>query len=107
MTYRNAQSKDEKRGMEQLIGKIKSDFETEVSKSDKRFLKLNKLKGELLGVSGQSSLFELSKIQKDEWNLKIRKLTEQINKYEKEIMEIKSNKIMRMLLNGVLSFRKY
>ena len=31
MTYRNAQSKDEKRGMEQLINKIKNDFETEVS----------------------------------------------------------------------------
>ena len=61
MTYRNAQSKDEKRGMEQLINKIKSDFETEVSKSDKRFLKLNKLKGELLSLTGQSSLFELTK----------------------------------------------
>ena len=93
MTYRNAQSKDEKRGMEQLINKIKSDFETEVSKSDKRFLKLNKLKGELLNLTGQSSLFELTKTQKEEWNKKVNKLTEEINKYESEIEEIKSNKI--------------
>ncbi|NLT51325.1 MAG: class I SAM-dependent DNA methyltransferase [Ignavibacteria bacterium] len=93
MTYRNAQSKDEKRGMEQLINKIKSDFETEVSKSDKRFLKLNKLKGELLSLTGQSSLFELNRMQKDEWNKKVKKFTEEINKYEKEITEIKNNKI--------------
>src|ERR1035437_2084784 len=93
MTYRNAQSKDEKRGMELLISKIKSDFETEVSKSDKRFLKLNKLKGELLSLTGQSRLFELTKIQKDQWNKKVKKFTEEINRYEKEIAEIKSNKI--------------
>jgi adenine-specific DNA-methyltransferase len=93
MTYRNAQSKDEKRGMEQLINKIKNDFETEVSKGDKRFLKLNKLKGELLSLTGQSSLFELTKIHKEEWNKKVTKLTEEIKKYETEIEEIKSNKI--------------
>ena len=93
MTYRNAQSKDEKRSMEQLISKIKNDFETEISKSDKRFLKLNKLNGELLSLTGQSSLFELTKTQKDEWNKKVKKLTEEIKKYETEIEEIKSNKI--------------
>jgi adenine-specific DNA-methyltransferase len=93
MTYRNAQSKDEKRSMEQLIGKIKSDFETEISKSDKRFLKLNKLNGELLNLTSQSSLFELTKTQKDEWNKKVKKLTEEIKKYETEILDIKGNKI--------------
>jgi len=49
MTYRNAQSKDEKRAMKQLIEKIKSEFETEVSKNDKHFIKLHKLKGDLIG----------------------------------------------------------
>ena len=93
MTYRNAQSKDEKRGMEQLINKIKSDFETEISKSDKRYLKLNKFKGELLSLTGQSSLFELTKTQREDWNKKVKKLTEEIKKYETEIEEIKSNKI--------------
>lgn len=93
MTYRNAQSKDEKRGMEQLISKIKNDFESEVSKNDKRFLKLNKLKGELLSLTGQSSLFELSRKQKEEWNNKLKKLIDEIKKHETEIEEIKSNKI--------------
>jgi len=93
MTYRNARSKDEKRGMEQLISKIKNDFETEVSKSDKRFLKLNKLNGELLSLTGQSTLFELTKAQKDEWNKKVKKLTEEIKKAETELADIRSNKI--------------
>ncbi len=93
MNYRNAQSKDVKRSMEQLISKIKNDFESEVSKSDKRFLKLNKLNGELLSLTGQSSLFELTKTQKEEWNKKVKKLTEEIKKYETEIEDIKSNKI--------------
>lgn len=93
MTYRNAQTKDEKRSMEQLISKIKNDFEIEVSKNDKRFLRLNKLNGELLSLTSQSSLFEMTKTQKGEWNKKVTKLTEEIKKFEKEIDEIKSNKI--------------
>ena len=93
ISYRNARSKDEKHSLEQLISSIKNDFETEVSKSDKRFLKLNKLNGELLGLTSQSSLFELTKKQKDEWNKKVNKLTNEIKKYEAEIEEIKSNKI--------------
>jgi len=93
MSYRNAQTKDEKRSFEQLISIIKNDFETEVSKSDKRFLKLNKLKGELLSLTGQSSLFEMTKTQKEAWSRKVKKLTEEIKKHETEIEEIKSNKI--------------
>jgi adenine-specific DNA-methyltransferase len=93
MTYRNAPTREVKRSMEDLIKKIKTDFETEVSKSDKRFLKLNKLNGELLSLTGQSSLFELTKTQKDEWNKKVKKLTIEIQNLESQITEIKSNKI--------------
>jgi hypothetical protein len=93
MSYRNAQSKEEKRSFEQLINKIKNDFETSVSKSDKRFLKLNKLNGELLSLTRQTSLFELNKTQKEEWNKKVKKLTEEIKKFETEIEQIKSNTI--------------
>ncbi|MCJ7448782.1 MAG: Eco57I restriction-modification methylase domain-containing protein [Bacteroidales bacterium] len=93
MTYRNAQSKDEKLSMELLISKIKHDFETEVSKSDKRFLKLNKLNGDLLNLTNQPSLFEMTKTQKDEWNKKVKKLTEETKKFETELAEIKCNKI--------------
>jgi adenine-specific DNA-methyltransferase len=93
MTYRNAGSKDEKRSMEELIAKIKGDFEAEVSKSDKRFLRLNRLKGELVGMSGQGALFDMPKKEKDEWNKKVNKLTGEISKLEAEIVTIRSNKI--------------
>jgi hypothetical protein len=62
-----------------------------VSKNDKRFLKLNKLGGELLSLTTQSRLFELTKNQKDEWTKKVQKVTDEIKKYEKIIEEIKSN----------------
>ena len=104
MTYRNAQSKEEKRAMEQLIGKIKNDFETEVSKNDKRFLKLNKLKGELLSLTGQSSLFELSKTQKDEWNKKVIRLSDEIKELEFLITEINSNKNFRNAFEWCFEF---
>jgi len=93
MTYRKAQSKDEKRAMERLINTIKNDFETVVSKSDKRFLKLNKLNGELLSLTSQASLFELTKTHKDKWNKKVKNLSEEIKRYETEIDQIKSNRI--------------
>jgi adenine-specific DNA-methyltransferase len=93
MTYRNARSKDEKRAMEDLIAKIKNDFESEVSKSDKRFLRLNKLSGELLSLTTQSTLFDLSKKEKEEWNKKVNKLTEEIKRNETELAEIKNNRI--------------
>ena len=93
MTYRNAKSKDEKRSMEQLIEKIKTDFETEVAHNDKRWLKLNKLKGELMSLSGQTTMFELSKKEKDEWNKKVNKLTVEIQNLESLLAEIKNNRI--------------
>ena len=93
MTYRNAQSKDEKHSMEQLIEKIKGEFETEVSKNDKRFLKLNRLKGDLIAMSDQGSLFEFTKAQKDEWNKKVKKMTVEIQCIESQIDEIKNSRI--------------
>jgi adenine-specific DNA-methyltransferase len=44
--YRNAQNKDEKHAMERLINDIKSDFRSEISKSDPKVKKLYKLQGE-------------------------------------------------------------
>ncbi len=93
MTYRNAQSKDEKREMEQLISRIKNDFESEVASNDKRLLKLNKTKGELFALTTQITLFERTKAETAAWNKQVKNLTETINKLEQEIEEIKSNKI--------------
>ena len=93
MTYRNAENKDQKAEMRRLIDQIKSDFESEVASNDKRFLKLNKLKGELTGLTSQTSLFSLPPKEKAEWNKKVSKITSELNVLEKELEEIKSNKI--------------
>ena len=93
MTYRNAQSKDEKRSMETLITQIKNDFESEVAINDKRKIKLSNARGELLTLTTQTSLFEKTKAEKQAWDKQVKSLTENITALEIELEEIRSNKI--------------
>ena len=92
-TYRNAESKEQKREMEKLIAAIKSDFRSEISLNDPKVKKLRKLSGELFQLTQQTQIFELSKKEKADWNKKVTQLTEETKKLETEIEEIKSNKI--------------
>jgi len=92
-TYRNAQSKEQKREMEKLITDIKSDFRSEISLNDPKVKKLRKLSGELFQMTQQQQLFEMSKKEKAAWNKKVAKLAEDTKKLEIEIEEIKANKI--------------
>ncbi len=92
-TYRNADSKEQKREMEKLIADIKSDFRSEISLNDPKAKKLYNLNGELLKLTTQQSLFEMSKNETADWNKKVSKLTAETKKLENEIEEIKANKI--------------
>ena len=92
-TYRNAESKEQKREMERLIADIKSDFRSEISLNDPKVKKLRKLSGELFQMTNQQQLFEMSKKEKADWNKKVQQLTEETKKLESEIEEIKANKI--------------
>ncbi len=92
-TYRNAESKEQKREMERLIADIKSDFRSEISLSDPKVKRLRKLSGELFQMTQQQQLFEMSKKEKAAWNKRVAKLTEDTKKLEAEIEEIKANKI--------------
>jgi very-short-patch-repair endonuclease len=92
-TYRNAESKEQKREMERLIGDIKSDFRSEISINDPKLARLRKLSGELFQMTNQQQLFEMSKKEKAEWNKKVEFLTKETQKLETEIEEIKANKI--------------
>jgi hypothetical protein len=92
-TYRNAESKEQKREMERLIADIKSDFRSEISLNDPKLTKLRKLSGELFQMTQQTQLFEMSKKEKADWNKKVTQLTEETKKIETEIEEIKANKI--------------
>lgn len=93
MTYRNAQSKDEKWAMERLIDQIKNDFESEIAANDKRLFKLNKAKGELLTLTTQTTLYDRTKAEKATWEKQVKNLTETIKNLETELEEIRSNKI--------------
>lgn len=92
-TYRNAESKEQKREMERLIADIKSDFRSEISLNDPKAKKLRKLSGELFQITNQQQLFEMSKKEKADWEKKVKQLTEEIKKLETEIETIKANKI--------------
>lgn len=92
-TYRNAESKEQKREMEKLIADIKSDFRSEISLNDPKVKRLRKLSGELFQMTKQGQLFEMSKREKAAWNKKVAKLTQDTKKLEAEIEEIKANKI--------------
>ncbi|MDP1814570.1 MAG: TaqI-like C-terminal specificity domain-containing protein [Leadbetterella sp.] len=92
-TYRNAESKEQKREMEKLIADIKSDFRSEISLNDPKVKKLRKLSGDFYQMTNQGQLFEMSKKEKADWNKKVTQLTGETKKLEAEIEEIKSNKI--------------
>ena len=93
MTYRNAQSKDEKHAMEKLIAEIKNDFESEIASNDKRLVRLSKSRGELLTLTTQTSMFEKTKAEKATWDKQVKTLTDTITSLETELEEIRSNKI--------------
>ncbi|MFZ1789825.1 MAG: TaqI-like C-terminal specificity domain-containing protein [Saprospiraceae bacterium] len=92
-TYRNAENKEQKREMEGLIADIKSDFRSEIALNDPKMNKLRKLKGEIFNMTNQQQLFEMDKKVKTAWNKKLTDLTQEANKLETEIEEIKANKI--------------
>jgi adenine-specific DNA-methyltransferase len=92
-TYRNAQNKEQKRAMERLINEIKTNFRSEISQNDPKIKKLRKLSGELFQMTNQQQLFKMSNKEKTVWNKRLSKLTEEIQKIEAEIEEIKNNKI--------------
>ena len=71
-----------------MIDSIKNDFESEISVNDKRVLRLKKLNGELINLTTQTSLFEMSKAEKANWNKQVKTLTAEIQKLDAEIEEI-------------------
>ena len=90
-TYREAESKEQKRNMEQLIDDIKSNFRTEISDNDPKIKKLQKLNTDYYLKYQANQLFnaKLNKGQKKDKE----DFEKEINKLDTEIKEIKSNKI--------------
>jgi len=92
-TYRNAQNKEQKREMERYIDEIKNNFRSEIARNDPKIKRLSKLKGDLVNLTKQTNLFQMSKKEKSDLKKEETKLTKDINKLEEEIENIKNNKI--------------
>ncbi len=97
-TYRNAENKEQKREMERLIADIKSDFRSEIARTDPKIQKLLKLEYDY-GVLVAPNIFNEdaaaygSKADKKKAKEREEKLWAEVQKLKAEIEEIKSNKI--------------
>ena len=92
-TYRDAESKEQKREMEKLIDSIKKDFRSYISPNDPKYKKLSKLRGDLFNLSQTKELFDEGNKKNKDTKKKIEQLSNKITKLETEIGEIKNNKI--------------
>jgi adenine-specific DNA-methyltransferase len=90
-TYRNAESKEQKREMERLIADIKGNFRSEINQNSKQIKELIKNQNEYYTKYESAQLFEAT-LNKSQTKYK-KDLGEKIKKQEAEIEEIKSNKI--------------
>ncbi len=92
--YRNAQNKEEKRKMEDLIDTIKKDFRTDVVTYDPINKKLSKLRGEL-GLLERTDLFSADTKKKNKANKELENLSAAITMLEKEKEDIQSSAIYK------------
>ena len=90
--YKNAQSKDEKRGLDSMITEIKSKLTTEIRAKDPKKLRLNKRKAELMNLRAPQ-LFEMSKKEQKDWQKRVDAVEKEIVELESYFEEINSNKI--------------
>lgn len=90
-TYRNAESKEQKREMECLIADMKTNFRSEINKNGKEIKDLIKNQNEYYTKYESAQLFEAT-LNKSQAKYK-KDLADKIKKQESDIEEIKSNKI--------------
>lgn len=94
-SYHNAENKEEKRKLEELIDTIKKDFKTEIGNNDPRKRKLIKLKEELFLITKPKLELDVEikkggkKLEKE----KINKITSDINIIEEVLKNLENNKL--------------
>lgn len=93
--YKNEKKRDAKRGLQKIIDSIKSDFKTEIIKTDKDFQNWYKAKGDYEKLTQQSSFFELTPKEKKKWSEDVKVATEKMKKYETVLDEIRSSVIYK------------
>ena len=102
--YKNANDKEQKKGLLQIINSIKSDFRSEIQNNDPKLIKLNKLGGELFSLLNQKQIFEPTAKEKATQKQQKEKLETDINKLSTEVEDIKNNAIYRNALEWRFEF---
>lgn len=90
--YKNAQSKEEKRDLDDMISQIKSNLKTQISMRDPKLVKLQNLQSELSSLEAPL-LFEISKKEQARNEKKMKELKLKIADVQKGLDEIRNNKI--------------
>jgi hypothetical protein len=90
--YKNAETKEEKAKMDRLIAEIKNNFRGEAEKHGKLNQKKYRLNAELAAMS-QQELFDLTEKEKSRKEKRIREISNEIALTDKQIDDIKTNKI--------------
>jgi Eco57I restriction endonuclease. len=103
-SYREAETKEQKRELEELIENIKKDFRSYISPNDPKYKRLSKLRGDLFNLSQTQVLFVDGKKGDKETKKKIEKLNVEIEKLETSIEEIKTNKVYEEAFEWRLEF---
>jgi type II restriction/modification system DNA methylase subunit YeeA len=103
-TYRSAESKAQKREMENLIAKIKKSFKITLQGIDPKKTKVRRLEGEIENLQDQKWIIEPTKEERKVQERKIAKLNIEIAKLNVEIEDIESGKIYKNTLEWRFEF---
>ena len=90
--YKNAHSKEEKRRLVDYLKQIKGNLRTQIGQNDPKLKNKRQLQRELDNLTAPQ-LFEISKKEKASRDKKAKELQVKIDKIQKEIDEIRDNKV--------------
>ncbi len=91
--YKNEKNREVKRGLQNIINSIKSDFKTEIHKTSKDYTNWYNAKSELGKMTAQLEFFELSAKEKKKNNDSINILNTKVKKFGQIVEDIKNNAI--------------
>jgi adenine-specific DNA-methyltransferase len=102
--YKQARNKQEKHAILNTINEIKSDFRAEINNKSKEVIALNKWNNDLIKLTTQTRLFDITQKEKKTFNDAVNKLAEKIKLQEKLIEEIKNSEIFKNAFEWRLEF---
>ena len=101
--YKNAHNKDEKRELESFISSLKTGLKTEIGRNDPLYIRKTQLERELFDLEAPE-LFEVSRKVLAQNEKRKKDLRAKLEKVQRELDEIKNNKIYREAFEWRLEF---